>query len=218
MKQNFSAVIFDLDGTLADSLMDIADAMNRTLESFDYPTFNYEDYKYFVGNGLKTLVYRCLPENKKDDTSVEEVLSVLMKEYRKSYVDKTVLYPGIPELLDELTQKGYKLSVLSNKADSLTQKIAATLLDKWNFEIILGATEDFPRKPEPDAALFISQQMNILPENIFYLGDTDTDMQTANAAGMYAIGVTWGFRQRKELEENGAKLIIDHPMDLIKFL
>ena len=218
MKQNFSAVIFDLDGTLIDSLMDIADAMNRTLTFFNYPTFNYSEYKYLVGNGLRSLVYKCLPIDRRDDKNTNEVLTVMMKEYKKSYADKTILYAGVPTLLDALTNKKIKLSVLSNKADSLTQMLADKLLAKWKFEVILGATDQFSRKPSPEAALFIAEQVKILPKNTLYIGDTNVDMQTANAAGMYAVGVTWGFRERKELEDNGAKQIIDHPMDLMKYV
>lgn len=215
---NFSGIIFDLDGTLADSLMDIGDAMNRTLAHFNYPTYTYNDYKYFVGNGLKNLVNKCLPADKKEEKYVEETLSVMMQEYGESYADKTILYPGIPELLDEFIIRKYKLAVLSNKADNLTQKIASHLLSNWPFEIIMGASELFPRKPDLIAALFIADKLNIQPQNMLYVGDTNTDMQTANSAGMYAVGVTWGFREKKELVENGAKIIIDHPMDLIKYL
>ena len=215
---NFSAIVFDLDGTLADSLADIADAMNRTLKQFNYPDYSYEEYKYLVGNGLKNLVYKALPQNKKEDKFVEETLEVMMREYNKSYADKTTLYKGIPELLDVLSERKYKMAVLSNKADELTQKITSVLLDKWKFEVILGASNKFARKPSPDSALFMAEKMNALPENILYLGDTDVDMQTANSAGMFSVGVTWGFRERKELEENGAKLIIDYPTDLIKYL
>ncbi len=212
------AVIFDLDGTLVDSLIDIADAMNRTLSKFDYPTYHYDDYKYFVGNGLKSLVHRCLPDHKKGEERVLECLQVMLQEYGKSYADKTRLYKGIPELLDALTIKGLKKAILSNKADELTQKIASRLLDSWTFEIILGSTDRFPRKPDPESARYISKKLNTPPENILYLGDTNVDMQTANAANMFAIGVTWGFRTREELVENGAKAIIDHPSELLAFL
>ena len=214
----FSAVLFDLDGTLANSLYDIADAMNRTLLRFDCSIYDYEAYRYFVGSGLRNLVIQCLPENRQGKKEVDEVLAVMMEEYGKSYVDKTVLYDGIPELLDALVAKKYKLAVLSNKADELTQKVADRLLTNWSFDIILGATERFPRKPAPDSALFVAGKLGVAPENILYLGDTNIDMQTANAAGMYAVGVTWGFRPRKELEENGAKMIIDLPPDLLKIL
>jgi phosphoglycolate phosphatase len=190
--------------------------MNRTLEHFGYPTHPLEAYNYFVGKGLKNLVQICLPEDKKEEKFVEETLAVMMAEYEKSCIHKTVLYNGIPELLDALTANHYKLAVLSNKADSLTQKIAKQLLSPWKFEIIMGANDCYPRKPAPDSALFIANQMQIAPENILYLGDTSTDMQTARAAGMYPVGVSWGFRSRKELEENGAGLIIDYPTDLLK--
>ncbi len=212
------AIIFDLDGTLVDSLADIADATNRALSLFGYPVHGYEAYKYFVGNGIKNLVYESLPENKKDETSVMECLEVMMKEYRKSHAEKTKLYDGIPELLDLLTEKKLRMAILSNKADELTQLICSKLLDKWHFEIIMGANDRFPRKPNPESALYIANEMNILPQNILYLGDTNVDMQTANAAGMFAVGVTWGFRKREELLENGAKEIIDNPLELLKLL
>ena len=214
----FSAVLFDLDGTLANSLYDIADAMNRTLLRFDCSIYDYESYRYFVGRGLKDLVIQCLPEERRGEKEVDEVLAVMMEEYGKSYVDKTVLYDGIPELLDALVAKDYKLTVLSNKADELTQQVAEHLLSDWPFDIILGATEHFPRKPAADSALHIAGELGVAPENMLYLGDTNIDMQTANAAGMYAVGVTWGFRPRKELEENGAKMIIDFPLDLLKII
>lgn len=214
----FSAVIFDLDGTLADSLHDIADAMNQTLTHFNYPIYPYEDYKYFVGNGLRNLVTQCLPEGKNSEKEIDEALSVMMKNYGENYVSKTKLYPGISELLDELTARGYKMAVLSNKADELTQRICEVLLSKWKFEMILGANDMYPRKPAPDAALFIAKKMGISSWKFLYLGDTNVDMKTADAAGMYAVGVTWGFRTRKELEENGARVIIDQPADLLKVI
>jgi len=216
--KDFQAVVFDLDGTLADSLADIADAMNRTLNRLSYPTYDYETYKYFVGNGLKKLAFRAIPENKRDDSHVEECLTMMMEEYNKTCIDKTRLYDGIPELLHYLSEKGMKLNVLSNKADELTQKITAVLLKDYSFEIILGASEQFPRKPSPESALYIAQRNGIAPEHFLYLGDTNVDMQTAVAAGMFPVGVTWGFRTREELQQNGARLIIDHPEELISII
>ena len=216
--KSYQAVIFDLDGTLVDSLADIADSMNNILLRFGYPVFSYDAYKYFVGNGLKNLVYHCLPEGEKTEENVTRCLSAMMKEYGKHYVDKTHLYNGIAELLDFLIANSIKLAVLSNKADEITQKICNKLLSTWHFDIILGATEVFPRKPAPDAALHIATRLKILPEKCLYLGDTSVDMQTANAANMFPTGATWGFRKRQELEEAGAKLIIDHPLELINIL
>jgi phosphoglycolate phosphatase len=214
----FNTIIFDLDGTLVDSLVDIADAMNRTLVRFGFPVFDYESYKYFVGNGLKNLVYQCLPDDNKQEAQVTECLEVMMEEYGRSYAEKTRLYDGIPALLDALTERNLKLAVLSNKADELTQKIGAALLNKWRFDIILGANEHFPRKPDPESAIYISKKLNVFPKNVLYLGDTNIDMKTADAAGMFAVGVTWGFRTRKELSESGAKAIIDHPLELLPYL
>lgn len=214
----FQGIIFDLDGTLVDSLEDIADAMNRTLIHFGYPIYNYEAYKYFVGNGLKNLVTQCLPIEKRNEDDIAHCLRIMMFEYGKTYAEKTKLYPGMDELLNELSDKKLKMAVLSNKADELTQKIFNKLLIKWKFEIVLGASERFPRKPDPQSAVYIAEQMGLLPENILYLGDTNVDMKTANAAGMSAIGVTWGFRTKEELIENGARMIIEHPLELLEIL
>lgn len=213
--KNYQAVIFDLDGTLADSLIDIADAMNKTLQEFGYPTHDYESYKYFVGNGLKNLVINCLPESSRNETRIELCFEKMVDNYKKSLVNNTRLYIGIDDLLNALSERNLKLAVLSNKADELTQEICNTLLNKWNFNIILGASSQFPRKPDPEAAIYLAEKMNSLPENTLYIGDTNVDMKTANAAGMFAVGVTWGFRTKKELEESGAQLIIDKPMELI---
>lgn len=214
----FTALIFDLDGTLVDSLHDIADAMNRTLIRFGYPVYNYNDYRYFVGGGLRNLVIRCLPQADRTDRRVDELLGVMMDEYGQNYVKKTALYPGIPELLDLLTEKGYKMSILSNKADELTQKIVSSLLDRWKFDEVMGNSERFPRKPAPESALYIAKTMDVDPQAVLYLGDTDIDMQTAHAAGMYPVGVTWGFRSEEELIANGAERIIHHPADLFPLL
>jgi phosphoglycolate phosphatase len=212
---NFRAVIFDLDGTLIDSIYDIADAMNRTLTKNGFPTHSYEAYRYFVGGGLRNLTVNSLPEGEKDEITVNECFNVLLHDYRENYLVKTKLYDGIDDLLDMLSEKKMKLAVLSNKADEITQKIATVLLKPWNFDIIMGHKEPFPRKPNPESALFIAKKLDIPPSKILYLGDTGIDMETANRAGMFAVGVTWGFRKRDELESHGAKKIIDEPLDLL---
>ena len=214
----YQAVIFDLDGTLVDSLADIADSMNYTLEQFGFPTHPYESYKYFVGTGLKNLVIASIPEKSKNEAIVESCFEVLVDRYKRNYAVKTLPYPGITELLDKLDEKQLKKAILSNKADNLVQQVYQALLTPWHFELIMGTREDFPRKPDPQSALYIAREMGILPENILYLGDTNVDMKTANAAGMYAVGVTWGFRKRDELAANGAQLIIDHPSELFHLI
>lgn len=215
--QTRQAVIFDLDGTLINSLEDIADAMNYTLTTFGFPTHNYEAYKHFIGKGLMNLVKSCVSPHALDNQQIlQQCLDVMMDYYQKNLTNKTRLYPEITELLDVLTSKSVKMAILSNKANTLTQQICDTLLRNWSFEVILGATETFPRKPNPESALFIAKKLQVSPENIIYVGDSNVDMQTAIAAGMFPVGVTWGFRTREELQEAGAELVIDLPMELVK--
>ena len=212
------AVIFDLDGTLADTLEDIADNMNRVLAGMSFPAHQYDAYRFYVGGGLRNLVVQCLPENARTDDMIAACHDRMVAEYHINYLNKTRLYDGIPELLDALSLQNVKMAVLSNKADPLTQKICKVLLENWKFDVILGATERFPRKPDPAAALFISGQMGVNPANIYYLGDSDVDMKTAIAADFYPVGAGWGFRGKKELVENGARLVIDHPAEFLQVI
>ena len=210
----YQAVIFDLDGTLADSLADIADAMNRTLQHHGFPVHDHNAYKYFVGKGLKNLTIETLPEDNRDDETIENCFNYLMTNYRQNYLVKTKLYDGIAGLLDWLTENGLRMAILSNKADEIVRPICRELLNDWSFDVILGVSEQFPRKPAPDAALHIAKKWGISTQHILYLGDSGIDMQTARAAGMEAVGVTWGFRTEQELRENGAHRIIHSPMQL----
>ncbi|MDR0332167.1 MAG: HAD family hydrolase [Dysgonamonadaceae bacterium] len=211
------AIIFDLDGTLIDSLIDISDAMNHTLSSFGYFTHPYEAYKYFVGKGLMNLVKSCVPPSALENPqTIRNCFEMFIDYYQRNLTNKTQLYPEINELLDTLTSKGIKMAILSNKADKLTKQICNDLLKEWQFEVIMGATDDFPRKPNPKSALFIAKKLDISPENILYVGDSNVDMQTAVAAEMFPVGVTWGFRTREELQDAGARLIIDKPIELVE--
>jgi len=212
---NFRAVIFDLDGTLADTLEDIADNMNRVLAQNGFPTHEYDAYRFYVGNGLPNLINRCLPEHARKEEIINTCYNQMIAKYSLNYINKTRLYDGIPELLDYLTKQGIKMAVLSNKADSITQKICSKLLENWKFEVIIGADDRFPRKPDPSAALFIAEKMGVKPSDICYIGDSDVDMKTAVAAGFYPVGVGWGFRPKEELIENGAKKTINFPKELL---
>ena len=215
---NFNAVIFDLDGTLANTLEDIADNMNRTLSAMGFPIHGYDAYRFFVGNGLKNLVIQSLTENARTDDCIAVCHDMMVAGYHENYINKTRLYDGIPELLDELSSLQIKLAVLSNKADSLTKKICNDLLKYWKFETVIGASDRFPRKPDPSSALFIAGQMGVDPSGVCYLGDSDVDMKTAIAAGFYPVGAGWGFRPKKELIENGAKHVVDHPAELFNLI
>ncbi len=214
----YKAVLFDLDGTLVDSLKDIANSMNAVLARFGYPTHHIQSYKYFVGDGTKSLVLRSLPEMHKSEEIVSLCFNAVKEEYGKHWADNLRLYDGITELLDELQIRKLKLTILSNKYDDLTKIVVTKFLSNWNFEEIFGIRPDIPKKPNPMAAKLIAKKIDILPGEFIYLGDTDTDMKTASAAGMYAVGALWGFREAEELISSGAQVLIEHPLDLLKLL
>lgn len=214
----FKGIIFDLDGTLVNSLGDLADSMNIVLEKYGFPSHELQEYKLFIGNGLKNLVYEALPEESRDENLLIECYDSMMKEYRKNCINKTQPYDGILELLEELAASEMKLAVFSNKVDDLTKKVVKALLPNHNFEVILGASSEIPRKPSPIGALQISQQLRLSPEELIYVGDTDVDMKTANSAGMFSVGVLWGFRTKEELSKNGARYLLNHPWELIQML
>lgn len=217
-KTAFKAILFDLDGTLVDSLQDIADSMNRVLTKKGLPTHPIDSYRYFVGNGLNVLVSRSLPQVLRTEAFTRSLFLDLLEDYEQNCLKKTGLYDGIPDLLDKLMDKSLKMAILSNKADEFTKTIAASLLSHWPFSVVVGAREGIPRKPDPTAALQISQILQIPPAEFMYVGDTSVDMKTALAAGMYPVGVSWGFRKREELMEHGAKVVIDKPGELLDLI
>jgi len=215
---NYKAVIFDLDGTLLNTLEDLADSMNMVLKSKGFPIHNVEKYRYFIGNGVYNLVKSALPAQIQDEDIINEYFSEFGQEYNKRLIEKTRPYPGIPELLDELERRGIKMSILSNKPDQATQHIVSKLLSKWKFDAIFGERPGVPRKPDPKASLEICSLLNVNPQDFIYLGDSGVDMQTANSAGIYGVGALWGFRDEAELKECGAKITIDSPVKLLNIL
>lgn len=215
--KKFNAIIFDLDGTLVNSINDLADAMNFVLKANKLPTHNTETYKRFVGNGIRKLVERALPKHLQMTKDVDIFYQQMLHYYNEHCIDKTHPYNGILELLDFLKQKQLAICILSNKADELTKKIAKNLFKENTFDIVQGAIPTIPRKPNPAAAVNIAKQLNINCHKILYIGDTNIDIETAKKAGMFAVGCTWGFRTKEELENAGADLIIDHASDLINF-
>ena len=214
----YRAVLFDLDGTLLDTLEDIASSANRVLRRFGFPPHELEAYKYFVGDGRKALTVRILPSGHCDATTVAKVLACMDREYSHHWADTTRPYDGIPELLQALTVRSIKMAVLSNKPDDSAKLTVSRLLPHWQFAVVLGTRPNVPLKPDPAAALEIAESLNMLPSEFLYLGDTDTDMETAKGAGMCPIGVLWGFRTADELLASGAKALIHHPTDLLKIL
>ena len=215
----FKAVLFDLDGTLLDTIEDLADSMNSVLKSNELPVHGLEAYKYFVGDGMKNLVRRALPESlRNEERTVDKCLELMRKEYEKNWKEKTKPYPGIPALLSALTERGLKIAILSNKPDDLAKRMTSELLGAWRFEAVAGERPPVPRKPDPRAAIEIAEQLGIPVHEFGYLGDTSTDMLTANSAGMYAVGALWGFRKADELLAGGAKALIEKPLDLLELI
>lgn len=214
----YKAVIFDLDGTLLDTIDDLADSMNSVLEGFNYPTHEVEKYKYFVGEGMINLVKRAVPQGVCGEAEIAQCFEAMRKEYSKRWASKSRPYEGIPELLDLLQSRGIKMAVLSNKSHDFTEEVVETFLSHWKFEVIFGERKDVPRKPDPAGAIEIAGILGVAPEQTLYLGDTSTDMLTANAAGMYAVGVLWGFRKADELLAHGARTLIREPQELLALL
>src|SRR5688572_5741802 len=196
----FTSVLFDLDGTLLDTLDDLASACNGALSAMGLPTHQRDAYRYFVGDGLGMLINRVLPEERRDPQTIETCRSAYHANYSKNWNVNTRIYQGMAELLDGLTARKMRLAVLSNKPHEFTVACCAHYLDRWKFEVVLGQTPELPRKPDPAPALEVARRMNEPPHSFLYLGDTATDMKTAIGAGMYPVGALWGFRTRDELE------------------
>lgn len=219
LKHHIKAILFDLDGTLLDTVDDLADSMNAALTTLGFPTHPIDSYKQFVGNGLNILSQRVLPASlSSDETLVSRCSELMLKEYELRWSNKTQLYPEISELLTKLQLRNIALNILSNKPHTPTVKAVNFFLSSWSFQHVAGAKPDVPRKPDPTAAIQIAKQCCIAPSNFLYLGDTNTDMQTATAASMTPVGVLWGFRSQQELAESGAQILLEKPLDLLSYL
>jgi len=211
----YKAAIFDLDGTLIDSLADLADSANEMLVGFGFPRHDLDKYRYFVGNGSRKLIERCLPAEKAADSAfVDEALAKYKLCYDKNLTHKTVCYEGIMDMLKALQAKHIPLGICTNKHQSAADTIVDKLFPKDMFVSVIGDCKDMPRKPDPKKVLLIAAQMGVKPAEVAYFGDTSVDMDTANNAGMLPIGVTWGFRPQEELVAHGAKILLDTPMEL----
>ncbi len=213
----YSAVLFDPDGTLLDTIPELAASMNAVLARLGLPEHDVEAYKYHVGDGIETLARRVLPAHRRDETTIRQCVSGMRDEYESRWAVSRA-YDGISDLLNVLAGRGVTMVVLSNKPDDFTKKVIGALFPDYHFERIVGATSAIPEKPDPTGALKIASELYISPRSFLYVGDTDTDMKTAVAAGMYPVGALWGFRSADELASNGAKTLIAHPMDLIQLL
>lgn len=212
----YQAVIFDLDGTLLDTLADLAAAMNAALEANGLAVHAVEAYKMFVGGGLMNLIHRTAPGSADDPDLEARLVTRMREEYSKCWNATSHPYDGVPEMLDALALRDVPMGVFSNKPHDFTMLCATRLLSDWSFGAIRGVNEDTPRKPDPAGALAVGAELGAEPARTLYVGDTGTDMVTANNAGMYAVGVTWGFRGIEELQANGARRIITAPARLLE--
>lgn len=213
------AVIFDLDGTLSDSIHSIKYCTDRAIAPLGYGPFSEEDYKYFVGDGAANLIRRVLAASG-DEKGVhfEETFECYKELFAVDCMYEVKPYDGIVELLETLKERGVKLAVCSNKPHAETIRVIEYLFGKDLFDVCHGQIEGVPIKPDPTGAFRIMEQLSLKPEEVLYLGDTATDMKTGKGAGLFTIGVLWGFRKREELEENHADAIIGHPLEVLNFL
>lgn len=216
--QQIKAIIFDLDGTLLDTVADIASAMNTVLLDHGLPLHAVSSYKQFVGHGLEHLLKVSLPAAYSSPATVSKHLPQLLAEYHRQLDGQTKPYPHIEQLLTECSRRNIQLAILSNKAQEFMPAVVNKHFSQYEFALVLGAQTGIPPKPDPSGAKQIMAHLKLPAEQIIYVGDSDVDMQTAQRAGLFAIGAAWGFRGREELYAHGADIVIDDPVELITIL
>lgn len=212
------AILFDLDGTLLNTIGDIARCANETLSSFGYPIHPEPLYMELVGDGLDNLARKILPEGKKSDEDVHTFTTYYRDIYTLGWNKTSHPYSGVHELLEELTKRDISLAVLSNKRHDFTKLCVHTFFPEITFTEIRGEQSGVPIKPHPKAALLIAEQLHVSPSECIFVGDSEIDIETAKAAGMISVGVEWGFRPRSILEDARADYIISHPQELLAVL
>ena len=201
----YKTVVFDLDGTLLNTIDDLADAGNRVCAARGWPQHTVEEYKYFVGNGIPKLVERFSPPEARTPAQLADTLAAFQADYGAHLRDKTAPYPGIPALLARLKAAGVQLAVFSNKADPLARQVVADYFDAALFDAVRGALPGVPTKPAPQGTLALMQAIGADPAATLYVGDSNVDVDTAHNAGLPCCGVLWGFRTRQELTDAGAE-------------
>ena len=214
----YKCVVFDLDGTLVNSLDDLADSVNKALEINGLPTHPYDAYKYFVGNGRAKLIERAMGDASKD----EELKAKVTKDYDDDYIihclDKTKPYDGIVEMLKSLKQNGIKINVLSNKPDEFVKNMLDKLFDGIEFDIAWGKKAQYPTKPDPSSVLALLDELSVDKNDCLYVGDSNVDVITARNAGLDFCGVLWGFRTKEELEGEGAEITVSSSDELYRVI
>lgn len=211
------AVLFDLDGTLVNSLGDLAASVNYVLELSGYPTHKTDDYKYFAGDGIPKMLERALPEYARNKDELERCLNLFLKYYSVHYADHTHAYGGITETLDALKAMGIKIAVVSNKAQEMSEIVVKKVFGNIP-DLVLGKRADIPAKPDPTMLNIALREFDLQAADALLVGDTGMDMSAAAAAGVTSVGVLWGFRTSEELSAGGAKHLIQDPLQLIEII
>jgi len=213
-----AGVIFDLDGTLLDTIEDIAWAMNSVLKEIGSDPFPIERYREFIGHGARQMTAAAVHAAGLPMEAGSLALQLYLDRYRQCCNRSCVPFPGITDLLDRLTEWAIPMGILSNKPDEFTRRIMETVFDRWRFRSISGEREGVPTKPDPVSALAAAEEMGIKPERVLFVGDSAVDMETARRSGMVSVGVLWGFRSYSELVTAGARHLIDHPIKVLDVL
>lgn len=218
-KHRYKAMIFDLDGTLADTIEDLIDAVNKALTDHQLPTHSYEEGRKLIGRGVRNLMIRALPaDHPKDDAFVDDITDLMMSYYNRQCVNHTKAYPGIEDLLRYLTYQKIPFAVVTNKPDDAAKYVIEKLFFHWPFKIIVGQSERFPRKPDPTALFYVMEQLGVEPQDCIYVGDSSVDYQTAKNAGVLPVLSLWGYGDDKILKSFDDAIWIKNPLRAIDAL
>ena len=212
------ALVFDMDGTLLDTLDDIADAMNRVLAEQGLPLQPTANYRQFIGSGARLLIERAVPESHLASATIDQYLAEFEAQYALNWQRKSRLYDGISTLLDTACERGLPLAILTNKPQVFADRCVAHFLARWPWRVVQGQVEGLAVKPSTDVSNLVTSALGLTPEQVLYLGDSDVDMYTARNAGYRAVGVTWGFRSEAELRAAGAQDIVHSPKQIVGLL
>ena len=215
---SYRAVLFDLDGTLLDTLNDIAFAVDRVLKKHNFPTHRLSDYRSFISDGIVMLITRSLPKENRYEGTIHECVQDFHEIYGQNWNRMTRPYDGVIETLEKLSARHLKLAVFSNKSHDFAIKCVDEFFPDIPFDFVLGQLDEIPPKPNPAGAIRIAEKLGLLSNQILFVGDSAVDMKTAVAAGMFPVGVLWGFKTFEELKSNGANVLINHPREILSLI
>ena len=211
------AVLFDLDGTLANSLTDLATSTNYAIGQFGFEPRDKESFKYFAGDGMPKMIERALPENHNDNETVSKIMPVFLDYYGKHFCDHTKPYPGIEDLIDKLIARNIYVAVVTNKEQKMAEKVTEKLYGN-RFSLIIGKKPGIPPKPDPTVAFMAMEKLCVKPHECMFVGDSRMDVETGANSGAFPVGVLWGFRKYDELIAGGAERVIATPKELLAII